>query len=56
MKNVDDNITAMRRRLDEVYGSQAKVVDIIMNEMLVPVAENDHCSLVALTNIVDTWT
>ena len=44
VKNVGDNVTAMWRRLDEVYGNHAKVVDIIMNEIkrLAPVAENDH--------------
>ena len=56
VKNLSDDITAMWRRLDEVYGNHAKVVDIIMNEIkrLAPVAENDHCSLIALINVIES--
>ena len=56
VKNVGDDIGAMWRRLDEVYGNPAKVVDIIMNEIkrLEPVAENDYCGLIALIDMVES--
>ena len=55
VKNVDDDIENVWKRLDEIYGDPCKLADEVMNDIkrIDPVMENDDSSLVSMIDIIE---
>ena len=55
VKRVDDDITAMWKRLDEKYGDPAKVADVVMCAIqnIKPIREGENKKLVEFINVID---
>ena len=55
VKSVDDDITAMWKRLDEKYGDPAKVADVVMCAIqnMKPIREGENKKFVEFINVID---
>ena len=55
VKSVDDDITAMWKRLDEKYGDPAKVADVVMCAIqnIKPIREGENKKFVEFINVID---